>query len=163
VVVWVERGWFIQEFRGCADSAIRQKIRERIMSVFTQVIAQADLASAIAAGVPETTLGECPNDATVTEISIVSEAALTAADATARTLTVYNRGQAGAGTTVLGTLVTNVAGGNWVANDKKLFTLTATVADRNVAAGDVLECVETVASTGTARATSQLTVWGTHR
>ncbi len=133
------------------------------MNVFVQEIAKADLPVTIAAGVPETVIGECQFDATVTEVTIVAEANLTAADATARTLTVYNRGQAGAGTTVIATLVTNLAGGNWTANDEKAFTLTATVADRNVSAGDVLEVVETVASTGTVRPESQIVVRGTRR
>ncbi len=133
------------------------------MSVFVQEIAKADLPVTIAAGVPETVVGEVQFDCTVTEVTIVSEANLTAADATARTLTLYNRGQAGAGTTVVATLVTNLAGGNWVANDEKAFTLTATVADRNLAAGDVLEVVETVASTGTVRPESQIVVRGTRR
>jgi hypothetical protein len=134
------------------------------MSVFVQKLAEADIpATAAASSVPETVLGEVPFDATVTEATIVSEAALTAADATARTLTIYNRGQAGAGTTVVATLVTNLAGGNWVANDEKSFTLTATTADRNVTAGDILECVETVAGAGTARANVKITVRGTRR
>jgi hypothetical protein len=133
------------------------------MSVFVREIAKADVPAAIAAGVPETVIGEAQFDCTVTEVTIVSESALTAADATARTLTLYNRGQAGAGTTVVATLVTNLAGGNWTANDEKAFTLTATVADRNLAAGDVLELVETVASTGTARGESQVVVRGTAR
>lgn len=133
------------------------------MSVFVQEVFKADLVASIAAGVPETTLGEAQFDGTLTEVAVIAEAALTAADATARTLTVFNRGQAGAGTTVVATLVTNLAGGNWVANDEKLFTLTATVADRNFTAGDVFECVETVASTGTARSTAQVVGRGTRR
>lgn len=134
------------------------------MSVFVQDVVQADLAPTAAANsVPETTLGEAKFDGTVTEVTLISEANLTAADATARTLTIYNRGQAGAGTTVVATLVTNLAGGNWVANDEKSFTLTATTADRNFARGDVFECVETVAGAGTARAQCELTVRGTRR
>jgi hypothetical protein len=129
---------------------------------FTTLIARADLPAAIAAAVPETPLGEVNSDYTVTEVSIISEAALTAADATARTLTIFNRGQAGAGTVVVATLVTNLAGGNWVANDKKLFTLSVVAGATTLAAGDALECVETVASTGTARANCQLTVLGTN-
>lgn len=132
------------------------------MSVFVQEVAKADLPATAAAGsVPETTLGEAQFAGVVTEVTVLCEAALTAADATARTLTVLNRGQAGAGTTVVATLVTNLAGGNWVANDEKAFTLTATVADRAFAAGDVFECVETVAGAGTARAASQIVVRGT--
>ena len=134
------------------------------MSVFTQVIAQADLpATAAASSVPETALGEARMKATVTEVAVISEAALTAADATARTLTLYNRGQAGAGTTVVATLVTNVAGGNWVANDKKLFTLSAVAGALNVESGDTLEIVETVAGAGTARGQCEITVRGTAR
>lgn len=132
------------------------------MSVFQQVIARVDLPSCAASATPETPLGEVRGAWTVGEISIVSEAALTAADATARTLTVYNRGQSGSGTTVVGTLVTNTATGNWAANDKKTFTLSATPGALNLADGDALECVETVASTGTARGNCQLSIYGTH-
>lgn len=132
------------------------------MSVFTQILARADLPVTIAAGVPETTLGEAPFDATITEVSIVAEANMTGATATARTLTVYNRGQAGAGTTVVATLAF-ITGVDLVANDKKALTLSAVAGALNLTAGDVLECVETVASTGTVRPEAQLTVWGTHR
>lgn len=133
------------------------------MSVFTEVVAAADLPVTIAAGVPETVIGEAPFDGTITEIGIIPEANLTAADATARTLTAYNRGQAGAGTTVVGTLVTNLAGGNWTAGDKKLFTLSVVANALNFTAGDTFEIVETVASTGTIRPESQVIIRGTHR
>lgn len=133
------------------------------MSVFSPIIVQADLPAAAAAAVPETPLGEAPNDATVTQAYIVAEAALAASDSLARTLTIYNRGQAGAGTTVVATLTTTIAGGSWVANDRKDFTLSAVAGALTIAAGDVLECVETVLSTGTARPNSEVTVRGTHR
>lgn len=132
------------------------------MSVFTQLLARADLPVTIAAGVPETVLGEAPFDALITEVSIIPEAAMTGATATARTMTIYNRGQAGAGTLVVATLAF-ITGVDLVAGDKKLFTLSAVANALNVLAGDVLECVETVASTGTVRPESQLNVWGTHR
>jgi hypothetical protein len=131
------------------------------MSAFATQIARADMPAAIAAAVPETPLGEVNAPYTVTEVSIVSEAALTGATATARTLTIYNRGQAGAGTTVVATLAL-ITGVDLVANDKKLFTLSAVAGALTLAAGDALECVETVASTGTARGNCQLTVLGTH-
>ena len=134
------------------------------MGVFVQKLAEGFLPVTPAAGtLTETSLGEVPFDATVTEVTVVAEAALTAADATARTLTLFNRGQAGAGTTVVATLVTNVAGGNWVANDEKSFTLTATTADRNVTAGDTLEIVETVAGAGTVRPQCEVVVKRTRR
>lgn len=131
------------------------------MSVFQQVIVRADLPAAAAAAVPETPLGEVRGAWTVTEVSITAEAALTGATATARTLTLYNRGQAGAGTTVVATLAL-ITGVDLVANDKKLFTLSAVAGATTLADGDALECVETVASTGTARGNSQLQVIGTH-
>lgn len=133
------------------------------MSVFTPIVVQADLAPTAAAGsTPHTTLGEARFDGTVTEVELVSEADLTAADATARTLTLYNRGNVdGSGTTVVATLVTNVAGGDWDANVPKDFTLTATAADLVFEAGDVFEIVESVAGAGTARAQSEVTVRGT--
>lgn len=133
------------------------------MSVFTPVIVQADLPLCIAAAVPETPLGESPGDFTVTSAYIVPEAALTASDSLARTLTVINRGQAGAGTTVVATLVTNVAGGSWVAADRKDMVLSVVAGALTIAAGDILECVETVLSTGTARPATQMTLRGTHR
>src|SRR5678810_813840 len=102
------------------------------MSVFVREVAKADLPVTTAAGVPETVLGEAQFDGTVTEVTIVAEAAMTGATATARTLTVYNRGQAGAGTTVIATLAF-VTGVDLVASGENDNTLTATVADRNFA------------------------------
>lgn len=130
------------------------------MSVFTPIIVQADLPAAIAAGVPETTLGECQFPATITEVSLISESALTGATATARTISIYNRGQAGAGAVLVAQLVFNT-GVDLVANDEKLIPLSGTPANLVVAAGDVLECVETVTSTGTARGEAQITIRGT--
>lgn len=132
------------------------------MSVFTPIIVEADLPPTAAAGsTPETPLGEAPFACTVTSVKSVAEAALTAADATARTLTLFNRGATGAGTTVVATLVTNVAGGNWVANVEKDWTLSATAANLVLAQGDNLECVESVAGAGTARSATKVTVRGT--
>lgn len=134
------------------------------MSVFTPVIVQADLPPTAAANsVPETPLGEAPNDATVTNVYVVSEAALTADNTNNRTLSVFNRGQNGAGTLLVATLQTNVAGGNWVANDRKDFVLSATPANLVVNALDTFECVETIAGTGVVRSACEITVRGTHR
>jgi hypothetical protein len=52
------------------------------MSVFQEVIADADLPVTTAAGVPETVVGEAPFNGTMTEAGVIPEAALTAADAT---------------------------------------------------------------------------------
>lgn len=134
------------------------------MSVHALVVAATDHDAQGTAATTETFgVGEAQFDGTVTEISIVPDGALTADATNNRTFTVRNVGQAGIGTTVVATLVTNVAGGNWVALDEKLMTLTATAADLNFAAGDVFSCVETVGGTGVAHPRLQLTIRGIHR
>lgn len=134
------------------------------MSVFVSVIAQGDhIAQGTAATDENFEVGEVQYDATVTEAAIIPAAALTAADTTTRTFTLTNKGSTGVGTTVIATLVTDVAGGNWVANDEKLMTLTATVADRNVSANDVLAIVETHGSTGATHPAFEISVKGTRR
>jgi hypothetical protein len=130
------------------------------MSVFVQLVADADLPLAIAAGVPETVLGEAQFNGVVTDVSIIAEAAMTGATATARTMTVFNRGQAGAGTTQVATL-SFITGTDLVANDEKALTLSGTPANLAFVAGDVFECVETVASTGTARPEARMVIRGT--
>lgn len=132
------------------------------MSVFINTVVQADLApTAAASSVPENTLGEAQFAGVVTEATIISEANLTADNTNNRTLTIFNRGQTGAGTTVVATYQTNVAGGSLVANDEKSLTLSPTPANLVFARGDVFECVETVAGSGVARAQCELTVRGT--
>jgi hypothetical protein len=134
------------------------------MSVFVQQLAKCDHIAQGTAGTDESVeVGEVQYDATVTEVSIIPNAALTADATNNRTFTLQNRLQDGTGTTVVATLVTDVAGGNWVAHDEKLMTLTATVANRNVAAGDVLTMVETHGGSGVAHPEMQIVVRGTKR
>lgn len=111
----------------------------------------ADVPAAIAAAAQDTVIAEAPFGATVTGISLLPEAAVTGATATKRTFTVLNKKGDGLGTTLLGTLDL-ITGVDLVAYDEKAFTLTATAADLVVAAGDVIELHEVVASTGTAHA-----------
>jgi len=68
-----------------------------------------------------------------------------------------NKGQAGAGTTVIGTLDL-ITGTNLVAFDETLFTLSATPSDSQVAEGDILAVVETHASTGTAHSGGEISI-----
>lgn len=108
-------------------------------------------APAIAAGTDQDSIIAVIDRAgTVTGITLTFAGAITAADATARTFTAYNRGTAGVGTTVVATLVTNVAQGNILNGDEVSMTLSGTAANLVVAAGDVIEIVETHATTGTA-------------
>ena len=129
-------------------------------SAFSEILCQADHpAQGTAATTEAFVVGECNFEGNVTEIGILPEAALTAADTNTRTFTFFNRGLTGAGTDVIGTLVTSVAGGNWVAADKKLATLGA-AADLDVEQGDVIECVETVAGTGATHPQFQVVIRG---
>ena len=95
------------------------------------------------------TLGEAPFDGTITGATFTPEANITGATATARTFTIVNKGQDGAGTTVAATLafVDTVDG---VAFDEKAFTLSAVAGATTVAQGDIIAVVEAVAGGGTA-------------
>lgn len=96
------------------------------------------------------TVGEAPFAGTVTGVSYIPEAAITGNTTESRTLTLVNKGAAGAGTTVVATLafITSV---NGVAFDEKAFTLSVVAGATTVAEGDVLALVSThVGSTGLA-------------
>lgn len=69
---------------------------------------------------------------------IIAQAALTGADTQSRTVQLHNRGQAGAGTTLVASKAFT-AGVNAAADDETALTLSATAADLVVAQGDVLE------------------------
>lgn len=95
------------------------------------------------------TLGEAPFAGTVTAVSFIPEAAITGNTTNTRTLTLVNKGQAGAGSTVVATLAF-IATVDGVAFDEKPFTLSVVANATTVVAGDVLAVVETVAGTGLA-------------
>jgi hypothetical protein len=115
----------------------------------------APLVASIKAVVPGTTIaaddsfaiGECPYAGTVTAISYTPDAASTGDNTHYRTYTVVNKGQAGIGTTVIGTLALTI-GVDLVAFDKKAFTLSVVAGATTVAAGDVLAFVSTHTSNG---------------
>jgi hypothetical protein len=131
---------------------------------FRTVLAEADHAAQATAGTTESfVIGEAQINATVTEVSIVPNGPLTADATNNRVFTITNTGQAGAGVVAIATLSTNIAGGNWVAFDEKLATLSGTAANLVIAAGDVLSCVETIGGTGVAHPAFQIVVRGTQR
>lgn len=113
--------------------------------------------AAIAAAGQETIIGEAPYALTVTGVSFTPIANITGATATKRTLVVINKGLDGNGTTVVATLdfTTGVDATDY---DEKAFTLSVVSGALNVAAGAVLACVETVASTGTANPGGEVAV-----
>jgi hypothetical protein len=96
-------------------------------------------------------LGEAREASQVARASYVPEAAITgAASPASRKLEIVNRGQDGAGTTVLATLAFT-AGVNAVAGDEKDMTVTAVPGANVVAAGDILAVVSSpVGGTGLA-------------
>lgn len=82
---------------------------------------------------------EAPFTGKVAEVTYTPLAAVTgAASPASRTLSVINRGQAGAGTTVVASLPL-LGGVNLVAFDEKTVTLSVTASDLLVTAGDILE------------------------
>lgn len=94
-------------------------------------------------------IGECPFAGRVTSVTYTPDSTITGADTNTRTLTLVNKGAAGAGSTVIATLaLTN--GVNATGSDEKALTLTVTTADRVVAEGDILAFVSTHAGTGLA-------------
>ena len=96
-------------------------------------------------------VGEAPFAGEVTGVSITPEAALTANGTNYRTFTLVNKGQAGAGTTVIATFATDTpTTDDLVAFDEKNLTLSAVADATDVAAGDILAVVETVAASGVA-------------
>jgi hypothetical protein len=90
-----------------------------------------------------------PINVQILEVIIAPGAALTAADATANTYTLAKADGAGGGATTVASVVTNVAGGSWVADVFKTVTLSATFANLLVSAGQILTFKKTHAGAGT--------------
>lgn len=94
-------------------------------------------------------IGVCPVAGNVTAVTYTPDTAITGAATNHRAIRVRNRGQAGAGTTVVAELAFD-AGVNAVAFDEKAITLSATPANLVVAEGDVLELFSDAVGTGLA-------------
>jgi hypothetical protein len=108
-------------------------------------------AQGTAGTVQDLVIGEAPFAGTVSGVSIVPEAAVTAHGTNFRTFRVVNKGQAGAGTTVVASFATDtVTTDDLVAFDEKAIPLSGTPANLVVAEGDVLAADETVAAAGVA-------------
>jgi hypothetical protein len=107
-------------------------------------------AQGTAGNAQDNVISEAPFAGVVSAVRLVPEAALVADNTNNRIIRVLNKGQSGAGSTVVATYTSNVAGGSLVAFDEKLLTLSGTPANLVVAAGDVLVLDETVAGTGVA-------------
>lgn len=104
------------------------------------------------AGTPQDqVIGEVSQAGVVREVTVVPEAAVTAQGTNFRTLRVLNKGQTGAGSTVVASLALDTPGtDNLVAFDEKTIPLSGTAADLNVVEGDILVADETITGTGLA-------------
>lgn len=94
----------------------------------------------------------------VLDVTICPGAALTAADATANTLTLAKADGAGGAATTVASITTNLASGNWVADTFKALTLSATFANTLVADGQILTLKKTHAGAGTVTPASTCTI-----
>lgn len=99
---------------------------------------EADVAACGAAVDLTTPIGTVPFDGVISAVTYVPTAVLTGAATNSRTLSLFNRGQAGAGTAKAATKAF-VAGVDAPANDETAITLSVTPADLAVVAGDVLD------------------------
>jgi hypothetical protein len=90
------------------------------------------------AGADASGLTVAPFAGTLSAASIISLTTLTGANTESRTVQVFNRGQAGSGTTLMASKAFT-SGVNATAEDETSLTLSVTAADLVVAAGDVVE------------------------
>lgn len=97
----------------------------------------------------EVDIAEVPWAGTVTEVDYVASTAITGADTNSRTVVLVNKGQSGAGTTVVATKAFT-SGVNAAADDNTTIALSGTAANLVVAAGDVLVWQSTHVGTGLA-------------
>lgn len=132
-------------------------VTKAALAAATPAIPSVKLDSKGAAVTDTQMVGAAPVAGTVTAVEIISNAAVTGDNTNTRTFTLTNKGQAGAGTTVVATLALTT-GNDLVAADAKAFTLSATPANLVVAAGDVLQLAQTVGASGLAHSGGVLRV-----
>lgn len=89
------------------------------------------------------------SDATVTAVTYAPVTAITGANTNTRSVSLVNKGQSGAGVTVIATIQYN-SGVNAAAADENAVTLSGTPANLNVSAGDILQWQSTHVGTGIA-------------
>jgi hypothetical protein len=90
-----------------------------------------------------------PADATVSAVTYAPVTAITGANTNTRSVSLVNKGQSGAGSTVIATIQYN-SGVNAAAADENTITLSGTPANLNIAAGDILQWQSTAVGTGIA-------------
>lgn len=96
-------------------------------------------------------LGEAPFAGTVTEVTYTPDTGITGANTNTRRVALINRGQAGAGTTVVAELQFD-AGVSSTTGDEKTIPLSGTAANLVLADGDILAWFSDAVGTGIADA-----------
>lgn len=108
------------------------------------------VAAVSTAGSSDTTnIAEAPYAGKVSAVGYVADSTLTGANTNTRSVTLVNKGQTGAGSTVVATLTFN-SGTNATAADEVTVPLSGTAANLVVASGDVLQWQSTAVGTGLA-------------
>lgn len=98
---------------------------------------KATVAAVAAASDKEANVVDVEFAGTVTSVTYVPDTVLTGANTETRTIVLVNKGQSGAGTTIVATKAF-VSGVNAAADDETAITLSGTAANLVVAAGDIL-------------------------
>lgn len=121
------------------------------MTDTSPVVIQTHLAPGMAtAGTDDTViLDRAPFAGTVTAVTYAADSAITGANTNTRRVALINRGQAGAGTTVVAELQFD-SGVNATAGDEKALTLSVVAGATTVAAGDILAWFSDAVGTGQA-------------
>lgn len=96
-----------------------------------------------------TNVFRCPSDATISAVTYAPVTVITGANTNTRSVSLVNKGQSGAGSTVVATIQYN-SGVNATAADENTVTLSGTPANLVVAAGDILQWQSTAVGTGIA-------------
>ena len=121
-----------------------------VQDVFSDDIWVADVTVDSAAGTDFTYLSvKAPFALQIVDVVVGPGGALTAADATANTYTLGKSDGLGGAITAMATLTTTLAGGSWVNDVLKSFTLVTTSGVLNVARGQLVTLKKTHLSTGT--------------
>lgn len=92
-------------------------------------------------------VGRAPFNGNVSAVKVITSEAITGADSNSRSVVVVNRGQAGAGTTVIAQL-DFVSGVNTTAYMPKTVTLATTASQLMVTSGDAIDCFLSHVGTG---------------
>lgn len=105
---------------------------------YVQVLTFAAPAVSTAGNDDDIAAAVAPFDCTVTAVTYIPESGVTGAATNNRTISVVNKGQAGAGSTSVASL-TFSNGTNATAYDETAVTLSGTAANLDLASGDVLQ------------------------